>query len=219
MNFVPRPELVAGSVTFVELVAVFTGALSGAVSARMREGYDVVGMGALALAAGLGGSIGREILLQRGTPAALTNLGYLGAVALAMGVAWLWGDRLGRHTQRVLFVLDAIGLGWFAVAGTLRVTSLGLGPVTAALLGVVTAVGGGILRDLLAGETPAVFRSGELYALAALAGILALLGAQSLGAPSLVAQALGVSIGTGTRFLGARLGWRGPTPPRRTAAP
>lgn len=217
MSLVFRPDLVAGSVTSIELVAVFTAALSGAVSARTRKGYDVVGMGALALAAGLGGSITREILLQRGTPAAISNLGYLGAVASAVTVAWFFGDRLGRHAQRVLFVLDAIGLGWFAIAGTLRVTSLGLGPITAALLGVITAVGGGILRDLLAGDTPAVFRSGELYALAALAGIVVLLGASALGLPPLLAQGLGVVVGTGMRFASARLGWRGPVPPQRSA--
>lgn len=210
-----RPELLAGSVTFVEIVAVFTGALSGALAARVREGYDVVGMAALAFAAGLGGSITREILLQQGTPAALTHLGYLGAVASAIAVGWMWGDRLGQQANRVLLALDAIGLGWFAVAGAVRVTSLGLGPVTAILLGVVTAVGGGIARDLLLGVQPSVFRSGELYALAALVGIVAMLGALQLGLHPWLAQALGVVVGTGLRFVSMRLGWRSPVPPRR----
>lgn len=210
-----RPELVTGSVTFIELVAVFTGALSGALTARVREGYDVVGMSALAFAAGLGGSVAREILLQRGTPMALTNLGYLGAVATAIVVCWLWGDRLGAQVNRVLLTLDAIGLGWFAVAGTLRVLGFGLGPVTAALLGMVTAVGGGVARDLMIGAEPAVFRSSELYALAALAGILVVLGALALGLPPWLSQGLGVTVGTGMRLLSIHLGWRSPLPPRQ----
>lgn len=95
--------------------------------------------------------------------------------------------------------------------------SLGLGPIPAALLGVITAVGGGVVRDILAGETPSVFRAGELNALAALAGIVVMLSAQAIGVPSLLAQALGVLVGTSVRFLSVRLGWRGPTPPRRSA--
>ncbi|AKT37598.1 trimeric intracellular cation channel family protein [Chondromyces crocatus] len=199
-------------VTVIEVVAVFTGALSGALLARRKAGYDIVGMCGLALSAGLGGSITRDVLLQHGTPLALMRLTYLLTVGAAILVSWFWGHYLGAQTDRAILLLDAIGLGWFAVAGTLRCLGVGLEVVSAMLLGVIGAVGGGVVRDVLSGEVPAVFRRGELYALAALAGIVVLIVSRALGLPELACAAAGIFVGSGVRLLSMHLGWRSPEP-------
>lgn len=187
-------------VLFVEIVAVFVSALSGALTARRTAGYGVVGMCCLAFAAGLGGSLTRDLLLQKGTPVALTRVDYLATVLVAVPLALAFGRWIETWGERVIGVLDAIGLGWFAVAGTLRALNFELEPAGAAVLGMVTAVGGGVLRDLLMGRVPTVFRPGELYALAALAGIAVLLAVLGVGAPPFLAVSLAIAAGCASRL-------------------
>jgi uncharacterized membrane protein YeiH len=206
-------------VMVIEVVAIFTGALAGALLARRRRDYDIVGMAALSIAAGLGGSLTRDVLLQQGTPLALTRPAYLVTVAAAIGVSWFWGHHLGAHTDRTIIVLDAVGLGWFCVAGTLRCTNLGLGAASAALLGVVGAVGGGIVRDILSNQVPAVFRRGELYALAALAGAVTVLACKAAALPEVVSAGLGIGVGSGLRLASLRFGWRSPEPRHPSTSP
>lgn len=203
-----------GLIMTVEVVAIFSGALSGALLARSRREYDVVGMAALAFAAGLGGSLTRDVLLQQGTPLALTRGSYLATVATALVVAWFWGHHLGEHTARSIVLLDALGLGWFAVAGTLRCSSAGLSAASSVLLGVVGAVGGGILRDILSNEAPAVFRRGELYALAALAGALTLVTCRAASLSEVASAGFAIVVGSGVRLASLRFGWRSPEPRR-----
>jgi uncharacterized membrane protein YeiH len=206
-------------VMIIEIVAIFTGALSGALLARRRRDYDIVGMAALAFAAGLGGSLMRDVLLQQGTPLALTRPSYLATVASAIAVSWFWGHHLGTYTDRTIVLLDALGLGWFAIAGTLRCSSVGLGTASSILLGVASAVGGGIVRDILSNQVPAVFRRGELYALAALGGTLALVTCRALGLPDVVSAAVGIAVGSGVRLASLRFGWRSPEPRRPATEP
>lgn len=201
-------------VPVIELVAVFSGALSGALAARRTPGFDIVGMCGLAFAAGLGGSVARDVLLGRGLPLAFQNPGYLLAVSSAVFVCWFWGQHQGAQLERAILLVDAVGLGWFAVAGTLRCLSLDVAVAPAVLLGVLGAVGGGVVRDVLQREVPAVLRGGEPYALAALAGILVLVGARAVALPPLVSAALGVTTGSGVRLLSLRFGWKTPEPLR-----
>ncbi|TYP90490.1 trimeric intracellular cation channel family protein [Blastococcus xanthinilyticus] len=147
----------------LELVGVFAFAVSGALTAIGRD-FDVVGIAFLAVITALGGGIVRDVVLGDTPPPAFTGWQYL-VVALTAAavtsVAHPWLGRLGRP----LLVFDAAGLGLFCVAGTEKALDAGLAPVAAALLGVTTAVGGGVLRDVLARETPALFRpDSELYA-------------------------------------------------------
>lgn len=197
---------------FLDLAGVFTGAVAGALVARRKPDYDVVGVGALALASGLGGGLLRDTLLQRGTPVALTHPTYLLLVLSGFALAWFFGGLLGPGQLRVISIVDALSLGWFAVASSLRTFEAGLGPLPILLLGVVGATGGGLSRDVLGGDVPSIFRKGELYALAALAASATWLALQLLAVPRLFADLAGVSVGAGVRLLSLRFGWRAPLP-------
>ena len=151
----------------LDLVGIFVFAIAGALVA-VRKGLDVFGVLVLAGTTGLGGGFLRDVLIGATPPAALADWRYL-MVPVAAGVLTFYlHPALGRM-ERSVTVLDAFGLGLFCVTGALKALDFGLGVVPAALLGMVTGIGGGMLRDVLASRVPAVFR-GELYATPALAG-------------------------------------------------
>jgi uncharacterized membrane protein YeiH len=198
----------------IDLLGVFAGALSGALAANRKADYDVVGVAALALAAGVGGGLLRDTLLQAGTPVALTNPSYLLTVLAAVGVASFFGWLVGPRSERLIQTIDALALGGFAVSSTLRTQNAGLGLLPSLLLGVGGAAGGGICRDLLSGEVPRIFRRGELYAVAALAGCAAFLLTRWLGLPRPLTDLVGATVGSGMRLLSLRFHWIAPAPYR-----
>ncbi|MBS2026977.1 MAG: TRIC cation channel family protein [Deltaproteobacteria bacterium] len=202
----------------VDLAGVFAGALAGALTAERRHEYDVIGVAGVALAAGVGGGLLRDTLLQHGTPLALTNPTYLLTVLVAVGLAWFFGWRAGARSEKAILFMDALALGWYAVSSTLRTQDAGLGLLPCLLLGVIGAVGGGICRDLLSGETPRTFRAGELYAVAALAGSATFLALRAAPLPRPIPDLVGAAVGSGIRLLSLRFGWRAPLPPRAPAS-
>lgn len=150
----------------LDLTGVFANALLGGVIAR-QERLDPVGFGALAIMSGLGGGLIRDVLLQHGTPVALTDYAYLLTAVCGAMVAfilvvegWLW--------DRVWPVIDALALGVWAAAGAQKTLGVGLGWLPAVLLGVVTAVGGGMVRDVVLRRIPGIFGGNTLYATCAL---------------------------------------------------
>lgn len=151
----------------LDLAGIFVFALSGALVA-IRKDLDVVGVLMLALVTGLGGGMIRDMLIGATPPATLTDWRYLLVPVLAGLVALRFHPGLGR-IERFINYFDALGLGLFCVTGCAKALLYGLGPVPSALLGMLTGIGGGVLRDLLAGRTPTVLRQ-EVYALPALAG-------------------------------------------------
>ncbi len=189
-----------------DLVGVFVGALTGALVAR-RLRYDITGLWAIALVSGLGGGTIRDICLQNGPPLALVEPTYLPTVFVATVAGASFGNHLGRLRKTIL-VTDAIALATFAVAGSLRTFDSGLHVWSAVLLGVVTAVGGGIIRDIMIGETPMVFRNGELYALAALGACLTVVLLRGLDSPRTLTVACGIIVGITLRLGSVRFGWR-----------
>ena len=144
----------------VDLFGVFVGAFSGALVAR-RHGYDITGLWGLALVTGPGGGIIRDLCLQVGPPLALTEPAYLPMVAVATFTGAFYGHRIDQ-TRVPIVVADSIALIGFAVAGSLRTINYDFGAWSTVLLGVVTAVGGGVIRDVLTGDTPMIFQRGEL---------------------------------------------------------
>ncbi|HRE05511.1 MAG TPA: trimeric intracellular cation channel family protein [Opitutaceae bacterium] len=154
-----------------DLGATVAFALTGAMAAR-RRGYDIVGLFFLALASGLGGGLIRDgLFIQQGPPALMTDGRYLWAV-LAGGAAGVFlGDRLTR-LNRAIAIIDAVGLGAYAVVGVQKSLAAGLAVPAAILVGVINAAGGGVLRDVLTREEPLVFKPGQFYVLIALAGAL-----------------------------------------------
>lgn len=152
-----------------DLVATFLLAVTGALAA-MRKGWDFVGVLALAFVTGTGGGLLRDgLFLDAGPAAALTDQRYLVVVLLgALAAAVL--RRVPRRLETLVGVVDAAALGTYAVVGSYKSLAVGLAPLAAALVGVVNAVGGGVLRDVLSREEPFVFRPGQYYAAAAMVG-------------------------------------------------
>lgn len=152
-----------------DLGATFAFALTGALAA-IKRGYDIVGLLSLAIVSGIGGGLIRDgIFLQQGVTPLLTNPQYLYAIGGAALVGMLLGERV-HHFNRVIAMVDALGLGAYACFGVQKALSAGLGPTAAVFVGVVNAVGGGLLRDVLTRDEPLVFRPGQFYVLVALAG-------------------------------------------------
>lgn len=163
----------------LDLVGIFVFALSGAL-VGIRNRLDILGVLVLAGVTGLGGGMIRDVLIDASPPASLADWRYLIVPAFAGLVAFRFHPRLGR-IERFINYLDALGLGLFCVTGTAKAMLYGLGPVPAALMGMVTGIGGGVLRDMLAGRTPTVLRQ-EVYALPALAGAAVVAVTWELGA-------------------------------------
>jgi uncharacterized membrane protein YeiH len=190
----------------VDLFGVFVGAFTGTLVAR-RHGYDITGIWTLALVSGLGGGIVRDVCLQVGPPLALTEPAYLPLVAVATFAGAFYGHRIDQTWKPIVFA-DSVALVTFAVAGCLRTIAYDLGPWSTVLLGVITAVGGGVMRDVFTGDTPMIFRRGELYALAALGASLAMVLANELDAPKGILVIVGYGVGLSLRFGSLRYGWR-----------
>ena len=191
-----------------DMAAAFLFATSGAL-AGVRKRYDVIGISVLALATGLGGAFLRDgLFLQSPVPAVLLDGRYLGAViagaACAVGFA--------RHLHRLrlaIVILDAVALGVYGVVGAQKSLAAGLPFLSALLVGAVNAVGGGVLRDILVREEPLIFKPGQFYALAAMAGVaLFLLLAGRLDVPGELAAFPAIAVSFVVRLLSIRLGWR-----------
>ena len=196
-------------VLVLDLCGTFAFALSGATAAARRR-LDLFGVLVLAFAASTFGGISRDVLIGDNPPAAFDDWRYL-ATAMAAGViAFLWLHAIERLRNPVR-MLDAVGLAFFAVAGTEKALAFGLSPVMAALMGMITGIGGGMARDILLAEVPQVLRA-ELYAVAALAGAGIVVGGYLLGLPALLVAVVGGLTCFGLRMAGLRWGWQLPMP-------
>ena len=191
----------------LDLGGTFVFAISGA-TAGVQSRFDIFGVLVLAFIAGTFGGIARDLLIGAVPPAALLDLRYV-AVALVAGLlTFFWPHDVDKLRTPIL-AFDAAGLALFAVAGTEKALSFGLNPVTSALLGMLTGIGGGMMRDLLQAQVPTVLRS-DLYAVAALAAaIVVVVGHQAELPPSVCALA-GAALCFGLRLMAIRHGWRLP---------
>lgn len=192
----------------LDLAATLVFAATGALAARSK-GFDVVGIAVLGLVTGLGGALLRDgLFLQSGPPVVIRDARYLAAVLVGT-VAGAW---FAAHLRRLALpfqLADALGLGLYAAVGAQKATDAGLPFLGALLVSAVNAVGGSVLRDLLCGEVPLLFRPGELYALAAVVGgALFLALGRVAGLPDLAAAAACVAAAFLLRVASVRLGWR-----------
>ena len=193
----------------VDLLGVLAnGVLGGAVARQLR--FDPIGFLVLAVVSALGGGMMRDTLLQHGFPVALTNPAYLLTAMLGAAVAFV--VRLdGVWATRALLIADSLSLGCWSATGTAKALGVGLGWLPAMLLGLLTAVGGGMVRDIAVGRMPSIFGGNTLYATGALIGsaemvLLFPLGLQNLG------FALSIVTGSAVSLLARRRGWRLPEP-------
>jgi len=183
-------------------------AISGAVAA-VKYRLDIFGVMVLAFAAGNVGGITRDLLIGAVPPAAISSLNYIGVSILAGLIVFFWDPLVTRHNNTVLW-FDAIGLAFFAVAGAEKALVHGLNPVMAALLGMLTGIGGGMLRDVLVMQIPAVLRS-DLYALAALVGAAIVVGGHVLNVNAVATTLVGGLACFALRYMAIRHGWHLPS--------
>jgi uncharacterized membrane protein YeiH len=193
----------------LNLAGTFVFGLSGGLAA-VRAKLDLFGVIVLAAVVGLAGGITRDLLI--GTPpATFRDWRYL-AVAGAAGLVCFYASPTLARIRRSVLVFDAIGLGLFCVTGATKALDFGLGPVPAILLGAITGIGGGMLRDVLLREVPTVLRH-ELYAVPALLGAAILVIAQKAGSSSPVFPALGAFVCVAVRLVGLKRGVNVPISP------
>ncbi len=196
--------------TFVhdlDLVGTFVFAISGAVAA-VNQRLDIFGILVLSFVAGNFGGITRDLLIGAVPPAALSDDQYL-LVSVAAGlITFFWYSGVDRLRSPVL-LFDAAGLSLFAVSGAQKAIEFGLNPMMAALLGMLTGIGGGMTRDVLLAEIPQVLRS-DLYAVAALAGASVVVVGDMLGLSYGVSALAGAALCFGLRFMAIRYGWHLP---------
>ncbi len=193
----------------LDLLGTFAFALNGALTALRVARLDVVGVVTLGIITALGGGIIRDVLLDV-PPVTFNDWRYL-AVAAAGG---LIAFTAGRHLDRLatpITVLDAAGLSLFAVTGASKAIVLGFGPAQAVIVGGITAVGGGTLRDVLIRRVPFVLTN-ELYAIPALIGATALVVLSRFGTAVTVAAVAGAALCFLIRMVGVRFGLNAPYP-------
>ena len=179
----------------LDLTGVFANAMLGGVIAR-REKLDPIGFVTLAVLSGLGGGLIRDTLLQHGTPVALTDYAYL-LTALGGAAVTFLIRVAGRLWDRLWPVIDALALGCWAAAGAQKTLDAGLGWLPALLLGTITAVGGGAVRDIVLRKVPSVLGGNTLYATCAVAASAVLVVLNAAGhrtAGSLAALAVGAGL-------------------------
>lgn len=190
-----------------DLAGTFVFALSGGM-AGVKHRLDLFGVLVLAFAAGNSGGIARDVMIGALPPAALSDWRYIAVSILAGLITFYWYRVINRLSSPVL-VFDAAGLALFAVAGAGKALAFHAGPVAATLLGMLTGVGGGMMRDVLVSEIPTVLRT-ELYAVAALIGAAVVVVGRMLHLPSSAAAVAGAVLCFGLRFTAMRRGWQLP---------
>jgi uncharacterized membrane protein YeiH len=200
--------LVSTLLAAFDLGGTFVFALSGA-TAGVKHRLDLFGVLVLAFAAGNSGGIARDVMIGAIPPAAINQWRYVAVSILAGLITFYWYRIVDRLNSPVL-VFDAAGLALFAVAGAGKALAFHAGPLAAMLLGMLTGIGGGMVRDVLVREIPTVLRT-ELYAVAALLAAAVVVIGSMLHLPSSAAATLGAVLCFGLRFMAMRRHWQLPT--------
>ena len=202
----------------IEVAATIAFAISG-LAAAVRQRMDVVGVYSVAFVSAFGGGTLRDVLLDRRPLFWVEHTEYVWLVA-AMTLAAPLLLRAVRHqlVDKLTEVADAFGLGLLAISGASLAMVAGMPAIVSVLLGAVTAVSGGVLRDVLCNEIPKVFHDHRPYTLCAFVGCGVFLGLNALGVAPGLSTTLGIAATTGLRLLAVGTGWRIPAWPGRDGA-
>lgn len=205
----------------LDLTGTFAFALNGALVAIRLASVDIIGVLTLGTVTAVGGGIVRDLMIGDTPPATFSDWRYLAVAALASLIAFALGSRLDRLAMPIT-VLDAAGLSLFAVTGALKALEFGLGPLQAVILGAVTAVGGGTVRDMMLRQVPTVLRQ-ELYAIPALLAAALVVADPSGGWGSVgsvpVVPVVAATLCFALRMVAVRLDLHAPKPPRARVEP
>ncbi|MFE2044280.1 trimeric intracellular cation channel family protein [Streptomyces sp. NPDC059477] len=193
----------------LDLIGIFVFAISGALLA-VRKNFDIFGIVVLAEVTALGGGLFRDLVIGAVPPTAFTDVGYFVTPMFAALLVIFLHPQVER-IQTGVNVFDAAGLGLFCVTGTIKAYEYGLGLHAAAALGLATAVGGGVLRDVLANEVPSLLRwDRDLYAVPAIVGALLVVACIHYDALTPLTSGLAVLTAFVLRLLAMRYHWRAP---------
>jgi uncharacterized membrane protein YeiH len=203
VQVIPADPLVVA----LDLSGTFVFALSGAM-AGVKHRLDLFGVLVLSCVAATFGGMARDVLIGAVPPVALSDWRYLAVSLLAGSITFRWHQVIDRLCDSVL-VFDGAGLALFAVAGALKALAYSLAPGAAVLLGMLTGIGGGMVRDVLVAQVPTVLRA-ELYAVAALAGAAVVVVGDLLQLPTAPVTVAGAGLCFGLRLVAIRRGWRLP---------
>jgi uncharacterized membrane protein YeiH len=201
----PTPEALLLRV--LDLVGTFVFAISGA-TAGVKHRLDLFGILVLSFVAGNFGGVTRDVLIGSVPPPAISDWRYLAVSIFAGVITFYWFSAVDKLSTTIL-VFDAAGLALFAVSGTQKALAFGLNPFMAALLGMLTGIGGGMMRDILVAEIPTVLRA-DIYALAALAAAAVVVSGQFLHIPPIATTIVGALLCFALRLLAIRRYWHLP---------
>ena len=196
--------MTGGFVTLLDFIGTFVFAISGAVVA-VRHRLDLFGVLLLSFAAATFGGIIRDVVIGAVPPVAFATWHYF-AISCVAGFCCIFAHHLIARLAAPVAVFDALGLGLYVVVGTRKAMDAGLSPLMAAVVGMITAIGGGIGRDILAAQTPMVLHK-EIYALAALLGALVVSVGDYYHLPDLLVAAAGAATATLLRLAAMRWDW------------
>ncbi len=191
----------------IDLLGVLLNGILGGRLARKKH-FDAVGFAVLAIMSALAGGMVRDTLLQAGAPVALTDPFYLATALLGAGIAMLWKFE-SRNWRIALIIADGMVLGCWAATGAEKTLLAGFGVMPAIMLGIITAVGGGMIRDVSAGHVPQVFGGNNLYATPALVSAIIMVGFSYAGL-STIGMLVATVVGTGFTGLSHWRGWQLP---------
>ena len=192
----------------LDIVGIAVFAVSGALAAVDKK-LDIFGVIFLAVATALGGGFMRDALLGATPAAALTDWRYLATPALAGLIVFYVHPSVARWS-RLFLLVDAAGLGLFAVAGTRKAIDFGVGPLGSSAIGILTAIGGGIIRDILVREIPHVLHR-EIYATAALLATVVVVVGDRLELDDVLVAVVGICVAFGLRVVSRWKNWAAPT--------
>ncbi|WP_300680403.1 trimeric intracellular cation channel family protein [Nocardioides sp.] len=196
-------------IDLLDLVGVLVFGISGGLVA-VNRGMDIIGVLILAGTTGLGGGMMRDVLIGATPPAAFSDPWLLAAVAVAGLITFFFHPAISR-AEATIEAIDAIGLALFAVVGAFKALDYGLDAVPAVLMGLLTAIGGGVLRDMLGNRLPDVFRSG-LYATPAVTGAAIAVALVRADVSDGWAAFVGGAVCFGWRMIALRNDWNAPMP-------
>ena len=196
----------------LDLVGVFFFAVSGGLLA-VRKGFELVGVVALSLVTALGGGVTRDVVLGATPPIAFGDVLYLLVPLVAAAIVFVAHRPIGQRLVRPVLIFDAAGLGLFAVTGAVKASAFEVSAVGAVLIGVISAVGGGIARDVLANDPPELFHpDSRLYAIPAALGAT---GIEVAWRNDVYSGGLAIGVAAAVfaiRVASLRFGWRAPRP-------
>lgn len=190
-----------------DLLGAFFFAISGCLLAASRR-FDIVGSLLLGALTGLGGGVVRDVILGV-PPATFAEPIHFAPPVVAAALVYFLVTHVERYS-RALLVFDAAGLALFCTTGTVTALGAGMNPVSAALLGVTTGVGGGLLRDVVANREPQLFNPRDLYAVPAVLGAASIATLWTLGLGSIVAHVIVAALVFAFRLVSLRFGWHVP---------